>query len=155
MRTLWLSLVGLTIVALLVGFSGTVIAQDEEAGGITAQALTDMTMEAWTDSDTTMLEEVYAPDAVHRAVYFDGVYEAVGRDAIIAEAMGPETVTSLGPIMELDAPEGQFHWVAVADVVGPGFSGTGTVCNLWAQDGQIVRHDCLLSMDCPVGMCTP
>ena len=155
MKALWSCMVGMTIVALLVGFSGTVIAQDEEAGGMTAQTLNDMSIEAWTGNDTAMLGEVYAPDAVHRAIYFDGFNEAVGRDAIIAAAMGPEAVTSLGPIMELDAPEGQLHWVAVADVVGPAFTGTGTVCNLWAQDGQIVRHDCLLSMDCPVGTCTP
>ena len=155
MRTHRLSLVGMTIVALIVAFSGTVFAQDNEAGDMTAQALNDMGTEAWTGNDPATLEALYAPDAVHKAVYFDGVYEAEGRDAVIATAMGPATITPLGPVIELDAPEGQLHWVGVADVVGPGFEGTGTVCSFWAQDGQIVRHDCLLSMDCPVGMCTP
>jgi hypothetical protein len=150
-----LGLLGTSIAALLVGFGGTVIAQDDEAGGMTAQALNGMLAEAWTGNDTAMLEQLYAPEAAHKAVYFDGIHESVGRDAIIDEATGPATITPLGPVMELDVPEGQLHWVNVADVVGPGFPGMGTVCNFWAQDGQIVRHDCLLSMDCPVGYCMP
>ena len=153
MRTLRDSLVGMSMAALLVGAGSAVIAQDDEAGGITAQALDDMVVEAWNGKDAAMLEQVYAPDAIHRAVYFDGVHEWVGREAVIEDAMLAVTVTSLGPIMELDAPHGELHWVSAADVVTPSLAGTGTVCNLWARDGQIVRHDCLLSMDCPVGMC--
>ena len=135
-------------------------AQSREGFSVSVQeledrGLDDMVVEAWNGKDAAMLEQVYAPDAIHRAVYFDGVHEWVGREAVIEDAMLAVTVTSLGPIMELDAPDGELHWVSAGDVVTPSLAGMGTVCNLWARDGQVVRHDCLLSMDCPVGMCTP
>lgn len=134
---------------------GAVMAQDEAATEPTAQALADMVNAGWNDDDVALLEQIYAPDAAHRATYFDGVYEASGRDAVISVATNRATVTPVAPIVELEAPAGALHWVSFGDISAPGYSAKGTVCSFWAQDGKIVHHDCLISMDCPVGMCTP
>jgi hypothetical protein len=156
MRTLRLSLAVTVILALLGGLGVAVVAQvKEDAGQATAQMLSDMLTEAWNNDDVALLEEVYAPDAAHKAVYFDGTWEAVGRPAIIDTAMGSSTVTPITPLIELDAADGELRWVRVVDVVAPAFPGTGTVCSFWARDGQVVRHDCLLPMNCIPGVCTP
>jgi hypothetical protein len=152
MRTLRLSLVGTFILALLGGSGSAAMAQDDVA---TALMLEDKVTEAWNNDDVALLEEVYAPDATHKAVYFDGTWEAVGRPAIIDTAMGSLSISPIAPVIEVEAPDGELHWVQVVDVVSPTFPGEGTVCSFWARDGQIVRHDCLLPMNCIPGVCTP
>ena len=154
MRVFRLFLIGSSLVCLLV-LGGAVMAQEEGATEPTAQSLADLVREGWNTDDAALLEQTYAPDAVHRSIYNDGVFEADGRDAIIAVAMNSATVTPVAPLVELDAPAGSLHWVTFGDVIASRFAGKGSVCNFWAQDGMITRHDCLVPMDCPVGMCTP
>jgi hypothetical protein len=126
----------------------------ESPSPITAQMLEDMATEAWNNDDVALLEEVYAPDAIQRGVYFDGTVVLDGRPAIIDAALGNLTMSRLAPVIEMDAPDGELHWIEVVDVVSPGFPGEGTVCSFWARDGQVVRQDCLLPMNCIPGTCT-
>ncbi len=154
------------IVALFGGFllSGVLTTQQgdqvvpgaatESPSPMTAQMLEDMSLEGWNNNDLALLEEAYAPDAVHTGVYFDGMSIADGRDAIIDAAMAPTTVTTTAPIVELEAPDGELHWVAFGNLSSPYIFVEGVVCNLWARDGQIVRHDCMLPMACLSGVCT-
>jgi hypothetical protein len=154
------------IVALFGGFllSGVLLTQQgdqvvpgaatESPSPMTAQMLEDMYLEGWNNNDLALLEETYAADAVHTAAYFDGMAIADGRDAVIDAAMGPTSVTTIAPIVELEAPDGELHWVAFGNLSGPRASVKGVVCNLWARDGQIVRHDCMLPMACLSGVCT-
>ncbi len=154
------------IVALFGGFllSGVLMTQQgdqvvpgavtESPSPMTAQMLGDMSVEGWNNNDLALLERAYAPGAVHTGVYFDGMAIADGRDAVIDAAMGPTSVTTIAPIVELEAPDGELHWVAFGNLSGPRTAVGGVVCNFWARDGQIVRHDCMLPMACLSGVCT-
>jgi hypothetical protein len=154
MRTLRLSLIGTVILGLLVGVGGAVMAQaEEDADQMTAQMLNDMLTEAWNNDDVALLEEVYAPDAVQNAVYFDGTAVTDGRPAITDLALGSLSISPIAPVIEMEAPDGELHWVRLVDVTTPTFRGEGTVCSFWARDGQVVRHDCLLPLNCPYGVC--
>ena len=130
-------------------------AATESPSPMTAQMLEDMVLEGWNFDDVALLEEVYAPDAVHTGVYFDGMYIADGRAAVIDTATRPMPVTTIAPIVELAAPDGELHWVDFTDLYSSYLSVEGVVCNFWARDGQIVRHDCMFPMECPSGVCTP
>jgi hypothetical protein len=151
MRTLRLSLAGTFILVLLAGSGSAAMAQDE----LTAQMLNDMATKAWNNDDVALLEEVYAPDAIQRGVYFDGTVPLDGRPAIIDAALGDLTISPLAPVIEMDAPDGELHWIELVDVTNPTFRGEGTVCSFWALDNQVVRQDCLLPMNCIPGTCTP
>ena len=122
---------------------------------MTAQMLEDMSTEGWNNDDFALLEEVYAPDAVHTVLYFDGRSIVEGRALVIGVAMSNMTVTAIAPILELEAPDGELHWAGFYDLSSPSLSLKGVVCNLWARDDQIVRHDCMLPMGCLSGVCTP
>jgi hypothetical protein len=127
----------------------------ESPSPMTAQMLEDMSIEGWNFDDVALLEEVYAPDAVHTGVYFDGMEIVDGRAAVINTAMRPMTVTAIAPIVELEAPDGELHWADFTDLSMARLSVKGVVCVYWARDDQIVRHDCMLPMGCLSGVCTP
>jgi hypothetical protein len=129
-------------------------AATESASPMTAQMLEDMSMEGWNNDDFALLEESYAPDAVHTVLYLDGMSIVEGRAAVIGVAMSTMAVTAIAPIVELEAPDGELHWAGFYDLSSPSLSLKGVVCSLWARDDQIVRHDCILPMGCPGGVCT-
>jgi len=129
-------------------------AATESPSPMTAQMLEDMSLEAWNNDDPALLEEVYAPDAVHTGVFFDGLNIADGRAAVIDTAMRNMSVTPIAPIVELEAPDGELHWADFVDLFGPGVSAKGVVCSYWAQDDQIVRQSCVLPLACYSGVCT-
>lgn len=129
-------------------------AATESPPPMTAQMLEDMSLEGWNNDDPALLEEVYAPNAVHTGVFFDGMNVADGRAAVIDTAMREMTVTTIAPIVELEAPDGELHWADFVDLVGPRVIAKGVVCSYWAQDDQIVRQSCVLPMWCISGVCT-
>jgi hypothetical protein len=100
-------------------------------------------------------EEIYAPDAIHKGVYFDSTAVVDGRPAIIDAALGNLSISPIASVIEMDAPDGELHSVQLVDVVSPSFPGERTVCSFWARDGQVVRHDCLVPLNCIPGVCTP
>jgi hypothetical protein len=61
------------------------------------------------NDDVALLEETYAPDAVHKVVYLDGTVVADGRPAIIDSALGNLTISLIAPVIEIDAPDGELH----------------------------------------------
>jgi hypothetical protein len=130
-------------------------AATESPSPITAQMLEEMSLEGWNNDDLALLEEVYAPDAVHTGVYFDGMEIVDGRAAVSDTAMRPMTVTAIAPIVELEAPDGELHWADFTDISMARLSVKGVVCVYWARDDQIVRHDCMLPTGCLSGVCTP
>jgi len=121
----------------------------DEAVPVTARLLDDMAIEAWNNDDIGLLTQVYAPEAVHKVVYYDRTELAEGRDAIIDAALGDVTVTRIAPLVELAAPEGELRWIEVVDVTSPSFPGEGTVCSFWARDGLILRQDCVIPHEYP------
>jgi len=145
MRSLRLSVTGTVTFALLGGLGLVAIAQsDVVPEGPTAEMLDDAAITIWNTDDIGLLTETYAPEAVHRVIYFDRTVAFEGRDRIAEAATGSVTLSRIAPILELDAPEGELRWVGFYDATAPGFAGQGTVCHFWARDGQVVRHDCLL-----------
>ncbi|MEA2026796.1 MAG: hypothetical protein U9O18_08890 [Chloroflexota bacterium] len=130
-------------------------AATESPSPVTAQMLNDISREGWINDDLALLEEVYAPNAVHTVLYFDGRSIAEGRAAVIDAAMRPMTITETAPIVELAAPEGELRWAAFADLYAPNLFINGAVCVYTARDDQIIRHDCMLPMGCLSGVCTP
>ena len=114
-----------------------------------------MRQSAWNNDDVALLEEVYAPDAVQTSVYWDGMDITDGRPAVINLAIGTLIISPIAPIVELEAPDGELHWVNFVEMGSQYVPARGAVCNFWARDDQIVRHDCMFSMMCHGGTCTP
>jgi hypothetical protein len=66
-------------------------------------------------------EEIYAPDAIHKGVYFDSTAVVDGRPAIIDAALGNLSISPIASVIEMDAPDGELHSVQLVDVVSPSF----------------------------------
>lgn len=101
--------------------------------------LIDLNLRAWA-GEPELLSEVYAPDGVHTATFYDMDTEYTGPDEI-ARVTGSGKITLIGPRIELPAPDGEWRWVSFVTLGG------GTVCLWRAVDGQVTRHDCLVPKD--------
>ena len=98
--------------------------------------LTELNLQAWA-GETDLLSEVYAPDGVHTATFYDRTTEYTGPDEI-AQVAGFGAVELIGPRIETPAVEGEWRWASFASIGG------GTACLFRAVDGLMVRHDCIV-----------
>ena len=98
--------------------------------------LTELNLQAWA-GETDLLSEVYAPDGVHTATFYDRTTEYTGPDEI-AQVAGFGTVELIGPRIEIPAVDGEWRWASFASMGG------GTACLFRAVDGLMVRHDCIV-----------
>lgn len=98
--------------------------------------LTELNLQAWA-GETDLLGEVYAPDGVHTATFYDRTTEYTGPDEI-ARVAGFGAVELIGPRIEIPAVDGEWRWASFASMGG------GTACLFRAVDGLMVRHDCIL-----------
>lgn len=115
----------------------TAVALASVAVASTIEELGELNLRAW-NGETELLTEVYAPDGVHTATFYDRTNEYVGPEEIALVA-GFGGVESIGPLIEIPAPEGELRWAGFAGLGG------GTACLFRAQADLITRHDCLLS----------
>jgi hypothetical protein len=98
--------------------------------------LTELNLRAW-DGETELLAEVYAPEGVHTATFYDRTNEYTGPEEI-ARVAGYGGIELIGPRIEIPSAEGEWRWASFASLAG------GTACLYHAVDGLMVRHDCLL-----------
>ena len=105
----------------------------------TIDELTELNLRAWA-GETELLSEVYAPDGVHTATFYDRTNEYVGPDEIgrVAGLAGFGEIELIGPVVEIPAADGELRWASFSSFGG------GSACLLHAVGGQIVRHDCIL-----------
>ena len=106
------------------------------ANPTTVDELIELELRAWS-GETELLSEVYAPEGVHTATFYDRTNEYVGPEQIGLVARGG-AIELIGPRIDIPADEGEWRWA------GFGTLGGGTACLFRAVDGQLVRHDCLL-----------
>jgi hypothetical protein len=129
-----------TVVLVLSALPAAVAAQDSGADTATNEPLDELialNRQAWNE-DADLVREVYAPDAVHTATFYDGTDVHEGVEAIVGVARMGGTINEVAPRVDIPAAAG-YRWAGFSDFAG------GTVCLWRAFDGQIVRHDCLLS----------
>ena len=98
--------------------------------------LTQLNLQAWA-GETDLLSEVYAPDGVHTATFYDRTTEYNGPDEI-ARVAGFGAIELIGPRIETPAADGEWRWASFTSMGG------GTACLFRAVDGLMVRHDCIL-----------
>jgi hypothetical protein len=95
--------------------------------------------DAWgAGTDSELLADVYAPDAVHRATFLDGANVYTGPEEILRVAAYPGQVERIGPVVEFEAAEGELAWASANGLAG------GSICLFHAKDGMITRHDCFV-----------
>jgi len=97
--------------------------------------LIELNLRAWA-GETELLDQVYAPDGVHTATFYDRTRTYEGPEEI-AELAGGE-LNLIGPRILIPAAEGEWRWASFVDLAG------GTVCLWRASGGLIMRHDCVL-----------
>lgn len=127
-------------VLVLSALPAAVAAQDGGADTATIDPLDEiiaLNQQAWNE-DADLVGEVYAPDAVHTATFYDRTDEYEGVEAIAGVAGMGGTINAVAPRVDIPAAAG-YRWVSFSDFAG------GTVCLWRAFDGRIERHDCLLS----------
>jgi hypothetical protein len=98
--------------------------------------LVELNLRAWS-GEPELLGEVYAPDAVHTATFYDRTAEYSGPDEI-AMVVGYGAIEPIGPRIDLPAVDGEWRWASFASLGG------GTACLFHAVDGLLVRHDCIV-----------
>jgi hypothetical protein len=98
--------------------------------------LNELNLRAW-NGEPELLDQVYAPDGVHTATYYDITTEFPGPDRI-ASVAGHGIIEQIGPRIDISVTEGDWRWASFASLAG------GTACLFRAVDGLIVRHDCVL-----------
>jgi hypothetical protein len=98
--------------------------------------LIELNLRAWA-GETELLDQVYAPDGVHTATFYDRTRIYEGPEGI-AEVAGGGGINLIGPRIVIPAAEGEWRWASFVDLAG------GTVCLWRASGGLIVRHDCVL-----------
>jgi hypothetical protein len=98
--------------------------------------LLELKLRAWAGG-TELLDQVYAPDGVHTATFYDRTRIYEGPEGI-AEVAGGGGINLIGPRIVIPAAEGEWRWASFVDLAG------GTVCLWRASGGLIVRHDCVL-----------
>jgi hypothetical protein len=104
----------------------------------TLDELIALNQRAWS-GEPELVSQAYAPDAVHTATFYDRTNEYVGPQRIAMVAGLGVPSQPIGPRIDLPAPEGEWRWVDFISLGG------GAACLMHAVDGQIVRHDCLVS----------
>lgn len=124
-----------------IAISATAVLALASAAAATPASVTELdelNHRAWA-GETELLAEVYAPDAVHSATYYDRTREYTGPLGI-ATVAGSGDVPNLRPLIEIPpAADGVWRWATFHGLGG------GTACLFRAVDGQITRHDCALS----------
>ena len=93
--------------------------------------------------DVSEAMDVYAPDAVHTALWTDKVQRFAGSNAIANRIMVSEKVEVDGPAGWTrlpDAESGAHRYLAVTERVGD------MPCVVWVEQDRITRHDCILPM---------
>ncbi len=99
--------------------------------------LNELNLRAW-GGEPELLSEVYAPDGVHSATFYDRTREYTGPEEIAAVADVGGAIELIGPRIDIPAAEGEWRWASFASLGG------GTACLFHAVDGQLVRHDCVV-----------
>lgn len=100
--------------------------------------LTELNMRAWA-GERELLDEVYAPEGVHTATYYDQTLEYTGPEGI-EPLTGRGKVELIGPRIEIPSAEGEWRWAVFSSLAG------GTACLIHAVDGLMTRHDCVLPL---------
>ncbi|MGD8485806.1 MAG: hypothetical protein PVG27_00445 [Chloroflexota bacterium] len=118
----------------------------------TVDELVELNLRAWNE-EPELLSEVYAPEGVHTATFYDRTNEYTGPEEIDLVA-GSGGIELVGPRIDIPAADGEWRWAGFASLGG------GTACLFHAVDGQLLRHDCVLpehSFDSrnPVGLADP
>ena len=113
-----------------------VAAATATAGQASIEELTELNLRAWA-GETELLSQVYAPDGVHSATFYDRTLEYVGPEQIDRVAGGAR-IELVGPRIAIPADDGELRWASFSALGG------GTACLMYAIDDQIVRHDCVL-----------
>ena len=108
------------------------------AAADTLEELMALNERAWS-GETELLAEVYGPDGVHSATFYDRTNVYTGPDEIKRVIIGTRAPTAIGPRVQIPAADGEYRWVDFYAMGG------GTACLWHVADGQIARHDCLLS----------
>ncbi len=98
--------------------------------------LTELNLRAWS-GEPELLSDVYAPDGVHTATFYDRTNEYTG-PAEIGRVAGYGGVELIGPRVDIPAADGEWRWASFASLAG------GTACLFRAVDGVMTRHDCVL-----------
>jgi hypothetical protein len=106
------------------------------AAASTLDELIDLQVRAW-NGEPELLTQVYAPDAVHTATFYDRTKEYTGPSEI-APLTGYGGIELAGPRIDIPAPEGEWRWAGFVTLAG------GSACLFRAVDGLITRHDCVL-----------
>ena len=106
------------------------------AAADTVDELMELNLRAW-NGEPELVAEIYAPEAVHTATFYDLTTEYVGPESI-ADVARYGGVESIGPRIDIPAAEGEWRYAGFASLGG------GTACLFRAVDGIIVRHDCVL-----------
>jgi hypothetical protein len=106
------------------------------ASAATSEELEELSLRAW-NGEPELLSEVYAPEGVHTATFYDRTNEYVG-PADIARVAGRAPIERVGPHIPIPAADGELRWASFATLGG------GTACLFHAADDRIVRHDCVL-----------
>lgn len=105
------------------------------AAATSIDELTGLNLRAWA-GETDLLEQVYTPDGVHTATYYDLTTEFAGPSEI-ASLVGT-SIELIGPRIDIPAADGEWRWASFTSLAG------GTACLFRAGDGMIMRHDCVL-----------
>jgi|GEM_PF-3731341 len=107
------------------------------AAAVPLDDLLELNARAWS-GEPELLAEVYAPDGVHSATFYDrtNVYEGPGEIVRIVGYGRPESVA---PRIDIPAADGEYRWADFLSLAG------GSACLWRAVDGQITRQDCLLA----------
>lgn len=116
--------------------TAAVLALASAAAAATPEELQELNLRAWA-GETELLSEVYAPDGVHTATFYDRTNEYVGPQEI-ARVAGRGSIELIGPRIDIPAAGGDLRWASFAGLGG------GTACLFRAADDRIVRHDCVL-----------
>ncbi len=106
------------------------------AAASSSEELDALAVRAW-NSEPELLDQVYAPDGVHTATFYDRTNEYIGPERI-AEIRGFVAIEEVGPLIDIPAADGEWRWASFVSLAG------GTACLFRAVDGQITRHDCVL-----------
>lgn len=135
------ALVGASVVALALStLPALVAAQDDAeaaAAPISLDELTALNLQAWNERDADLVRELYAPDAVHTATFYDRTREHEGVEAIVRVALYGG-IAPVAPRTDIPAADGEYRWAGFTSPAG------GTACLWRAVDGQITRQDCVL-----------
>ena len=123
--------------AILLASAGALaLATMPAAAADSVDELSELNLRAWA-GETELLGDVYAPEGVHTATFYDRTREYTGPDEIAA-VTGFGTIELIGPRIDLPAADGEWRWASFASLGG------GTACLFHAVDGLMVRHDCVV-----------